>query len=455
MTINKSASGVTVCATVCLSVCLSVWSVMCVQYAHAQPATCHGCILFGRDQSSSRTEPEDKEAPVCQYPCRCPHQALQCHQGQGEVTDGCGCCRMCGRQLGDLCNLRDRCDSSKDLVCDRNTRDDRSIGYCRAPAITKRKSCLVDGILYKDGEVFSPQCSRECTCQNGFYGCVNQCPQEAWENRPSELTCHEPKLQPVVNHCCKEWTCQKLVADGSNPLGSLESQALVNGQWVPTTVAPPTIPGPAHNCHKASTDWSPCSVTCDVGVAVRHIVDDVTCQAVQERKLCYLRPCGKNITTIGRDKCTPTTRNTESRVHVRYQDCLSVKEYKLKFCTTCMEDKCCWPQKTHTASMEFECSGGKRKTFNYMFIKWCRCDSQCFKRDKKVRTKRQRMRRQQQIARRREKRRKRKLLKKKQKADRKKKQLHRKRSKRRKSSVNQQPAWLQEYLKTFVNKQTA
>ena len=72
--------------------------------------------------------------------------------------------------------------------------------------------CFVDGVTYKDGEQFQPDCARVCTCQNGFYGCVSKCPQES--KRPSDDSCHNPRLLPVPGKCCKEWTCEKLDTAG-------------------------------------------------------------------------------------------------------------------------------------------------------------------------------------------------------------------------------------------------
>ncbi|XP_012942159.1 CCN family member 2 [Aplysia californica] len=356
---------------------------------------CLGCRLFNL-QHRLHPEVNKTDTVFCHYPCQCPYEELSCHEGVTVVKDGCGCCYMCARQQGDICSVRDLCDVSKGLYCDR--KDDKSVGHCQVKE--RRRSCNVGGVSYQDGEKFQPDCTQLCTCQNGFYGCVSTCPQE--QHKPSELTCHEPKLIKVKNKCCREWTCQKMEADVNSRIASvegLESQNLVllNPLWYQsTTTSPapePTTPPLPEPCHTQSTDWSPCSVSCDVGVAVRIVVDSVTCMHVQERKLCYLRPCGLNLTTHGRDKCTPTTR-TKSREHIQHQDCLSVREYKLKFCTTCREDACCYPKKTRTSTMEFQCSGGVRKTFNYMWIKKCRCDQVCYKKgpNKKRRMRRRRFR---------------------------------------------------------------
>lgn len=34
------------------------------------------------------------------------------------LRDGCGCCKVCARQQGDVCNEADLCDPHKGLYCD-------------------------------------------------------------------------------------------------------------------------------------------------------------------------------------------------------------------------------------------------------------------------------------------------------------------------------------------------
>ena len=47
-------------------------------------------------------------------------------------------------------------------------------------------------------------------------------------------------------------------------------------------------------CQRNSTEWSPCSATCDVGISRRKVVNK-DCEEKDEIKLCYLRPCGKSV----------------------------------------------------------------------------------------------------------------------------------------------------------------
>uniref|UniRef100_A0A8C5SNV5 IGFBP N-terminal domain-containing protein n=1 Tax=Laticauda laticaudata TaxID=8630 RepID=A0A8C5SNV5_LATLA len=55
---------------------------------------------------------------ACSYPCQCPSQAPLCPLGNSLLLDGCGCCRVCSRQLGELCSWQDPCDHHKGLYCD-------------------------------------------------------------------------------------------------------------------------------------------------------------------------------------------------------------------------------------------------------------------------------------------------------------------------------------------------
>ncbi|XP_059146465.1 CCN family member 3-like [Physella acuta] len=348
---------------------------------------CLGCRLFNLQH---RNQPDDKKSSgLCHYPCQCPVEEISCTDGVRLVKDGCSCCYMCARQLGESCTTKDVCDSHQGLYCDRV--DAHSPGKCRSK---EKNPCHVNGVVYKDGEKFQPECSQLCTCQNGYYGCINQCPHEL--QKPSELTCHDPTLIKSKNKCCREWTCQKMDSNGTNfvHLG-LESQNLIHKYLVtPTTSVPTTTFPPSERriCKPANTNWSPCSASCDEGVSVKLTVDSLSCQPIQHIKICFLRPCSHNVSTTfnkGLTKCTPTTRSIDKH-HIHYQDihykhCVSVKAYKLKFCTTCKSNKCCYPQKTRTRLMEFQCQGRHRLEMKYLWLKKCRCDNKCYQKDEKHR----------------------------------------------------------------------
>ncbi|XP_041369634.1 CCN family member 3-like [Gigantopelta aegis] len=304
------------------------------------------------------------KSSLCHYPCKCPISELKCNEGVSIVKDGCGCCYMCARQRGDMCSVKDVCDIQKGLYCESAT--------CQAQV---KKSCNMDGVIYKDGQQFKPDCSRLCTCQNGFHGCVNQCQQES--QQPSSDNCRNPKLLAVPGKCCKQWTCEKreeyALRDSAAPL---ESHNLIM-QWPFRASTSSPLHKQPETCNLRTTNWTPCSVSCGIGVSVRVIVESGQCLAVQERRLCFLRECNRKISTLGRTKCTPTTRGGR-KYTIEFQDCRSIKKFNMKFCTNCKTDKCCYPKKTRTRIVEFECSDGHRVFMNFMWIKRCQCDKTCY-----------------------------------------------------------------------------
>nr|KAG5710601.1 hypothetical protein BaRGS_013247 [Batillaria attramentaria] len=59
-------------------------------------------------------------------------------------------------------------------------------------------------------------------------------------------------------------------------------------------------------------------------------------------------------------------------MHVHYQDCISLREYRLKWCTSCKKNRCCYPKRVRTQLMRFQCTGGTRESLQFMWIKKCR-----------------------------------------------------------------------------------
>ncbi|KAK9394678.1 hypothetical protein NXF25_015206, partial [Crotalus adamanteus] len=106
-------------------------------------------------------------------PCQCPTQSPPCPLGNSLSLDGCGCCKVCSLQLGELCLLQEPCDHHKGLYCDfSKTQKDR--GICLAPA-HERSSCVLMGKTYLNGESFQPSCQLQCICMDGSIGCIPLC----------------------------------------------------------------------------------------------------------------------------------------------------------------------------------------------------------------------------------------------------------------------------------------
>ncbi len=60
-------------------------------------------------------------------------------------------------------------------------------------------------------------------------------------------------------------------------------------------------------------------------------------------------------------------------VRFYHGDCVSVTEYRPKYCSTCKRDKCCGPGKTRTITVEFKCSDDRSTVEPVMWIKNCQC----------------------------------------------------------------------------------
>lgn len=66
----------------------------------------------------------------CRLPCDCAIKELKCRLGVNIIQDGCGCCNMCARQQGELCNRKFRCDDRKGLYCD-GSEDGQGVCKCK------------------------------------------------------------------------------------------------------------------------------------------------------------------------------------------------------------------------------------------------------------------------------------------------------------------------------------
>ena len=56
-------------------------------------------------------------AMMCPYKCSCPDEPTHCPNNEALVSDGCDCCMVCSRQLGQPCNNIYICDPTKGLSC--------------------------------------------------------------------------------------------------------------------------------------------------------------------------------------------------------------------------------------------------------------------------------------------------------------------------------------------------
>jgi len=305
----------------------------------------------------------------CQYPCNCPKGDMRCKAGVNLVKDGCDCCYMCARQQGDLCDYKDKCDEAKNLYCNFET----TTGFQSTCRARDAKPCIIDGKTYKDGEEFKLGCRQLCTCQNGQYACSSTCPQE--ERPPSTTYCKYPRLIDIEGECCREWACQEhsLESLESNPSrkGSDWPSGEAMDNWGYSTAAPVERVKPPKTCVKEVTQWSPCSLTCGMGVSVRVTNENSACVPTQQRRLCIVRPCGLKDSHITGKKCKSTWKAAAKKI--THGDCESVISHKLKYCSTCKLRKCCGPGRSKTVTLDFICADGHTTKEPFMWIKNCDC----------------------------------------------------------------------------------
>ncbi|XP_035199805.1 CCN family member 5 isoform X2 [Oxyura jamaicensis] len=139
-------------------------------------------------------------AQLCRRPCYCPWVPPRCPRGSPLVLDGCGCCKVCARRLGEPCDFLHVCDRSQGLVCDYST---GTRATCNFEDV--EEGCEVNGRVYRDGEVFQPSCKLQCRCLDGGFTCVPLCQEDVRLPTPD---CPHPRRVDVPGKCCPEWICE-------------------------------------------------------------------------------------------------------------------------------------------------------------------------------------------------------------------------------------------------------
>lgn len=95
-------------------------------------------------------------AQDCSQPCACPADPPLCPLGTSLVLDGCGCCKVCARQLGDPCSLLEPCDHHKELYCDYALLSDTETGICMGNS-QHTSFCICPHILHSEKERWGVQ----------------------------------------------------------------------------------------------------------------------------------------------------------------------------------------------------------------------------------------------------------------------------------------------------------
>ncbi|XP_076849962.1 CCN family member 1 [Brachyhypopomus gauderio] len=322
----------------------------------------------------------------CPTECACPLKLPKCAPGVGIVSDGCGCCKVCARQLNEDCSKTEPCDHTKGLECNFGASFGATRGICRAKS--EGRPCEYNSRIYQNGESFQPNCKHQCTCIDGAVGCVPLCPQEL--SLPT-MGCSNPRLVKVAGQCCEEWVCGhsgKLLSNEPPPDES-ESDLTNRNELVASVRAGlkslPAFRAQAEvqvfgrrTCVVQTTPWSACSKSCGTGVSTRVTNDNGDCKLMKESRLCEVRPCSQSpYSSLKKGKkCTRTKRSSQA-VRFSYAGCSSLRKYRPRYCGSCVDGRCCHPQQTRTVRVRFRCDDGDTFNKNVMLIDTCKCTFNC------------------------------------------------------------------------------
>ncbi|KAJ0058909.1 hypothetical protein NL108_001153, partial [Boleophthalmus pectinirostris] len=333
--------------------------------------------------------------------CLCPPKGPVCLSGVSIVPDGCGCCKVCAKQLNEDCSETEPCDHIKGLECNYGGQYAADKGICRARS--DGQTCEYNKKIYQNGEIFRPSCKQQCTCLNGAVGCVSLCPQEL--PLPKDR-CPHPRLVKVSGRCCEQLVCpEEMKTIKKYRRKQRLSEHFVNSEKNLATVGRGVFlmyvvnenklfilviclsdfrtynldSSAKLDCAAQTTDWSSCSRFCGTGVSTRLTISKETqCKMVTETRICEVRPCEQNkVQTFKNGQKCQQIQTPSRPVRMFLDGCRSVRRLPVRFCGSCVDGRCCRPQRTQTEPVLFKCKNGATVTRMVMLIQSCTCDHYC------------------------------------------------------------------------------
>lgn len=280
--------------------------------------------LMATNKAADSENVQRKE--FCHWPCKCSNKRV-CPMGTSLVKDGCGCCKICAKQLGESCNEAEVCDHHRGLYCDFSADAPKfEVGICKCDTI----GCSPLPNSKQDGS--------QCT-------------------ESTDIT----KKKADLSNCALE-----------------KNAAMTENKLIPVYKILPLVW--KKKCLVQATQWSPCSKTCGMGISIRVTNENSKCEMTKEKRLCYLRPCNStllNAIKIPKGKTCQATFQETQPVKLTLSECSTGRSYRPTYCGVCTDRRCCIPNKSKMITVQFHCQNEGSFRWKMMWITSCVCQKTC------------------------------------------------------------------------------